>query len=81
MHILAGSNAPSEGTVSYPNDYRIGYLPQEMDHNETSTVFDESASAFAEIKELEDRIVEIAQMLGGEKISTSAIAHAKQLLN
>jgi len=29
----------------------------------------------------EDRIVEIAQMLGGKKISTSAIAHAKQLLN
>ena len=28
-----------------------------------------------------DRIVEIAQMLGGKKISTSAIAHAKQLLN
>ncbi|PNQ72683.1 DNA repair protein RecN [Hanstruepera neustonica] len=27
------------------------------------------------------RIVEIAQMLGGEKISNSAIAHAKQLLN
>ena len=59
MHILAGINAPSEGTVSYPNDYRIGYLPQEMDHNETSTVFDESASAFAEIKQLEERIVEI----------------------
>ena len=47
MHILAGINAPSEGTVSYPNDYKIGYLPQEMDHNESSTVFDESASAFA----------------------------------
>ena len=29
----------------------------------------------------DDRIVEIAQMLGGNKISTSAIAHAKQLLN
>jgi DNA repair protein RecN (Recombination protein N) len=29
----------------------------------------------------DDRIVEIAQMLGGEKISNSAIAHAKQLLN
>ena len=59
MHILAGINAPTEGTVSYPNDYRIGYLPQEMDHNESSTVFDESASAFAEIKKLEERIVEI----------------------
>ena len=59
MHILAGINAPSEGTVSYPNDYKIGYLPQEMDHNESSTVFDESASAFAEIKKLEERILEI----------------------
>ncbi len=29
----------------------------------------------------EERIVEIAQMLGGKKMSTSAIAHAKQLLN
>ena len=28
-----------------------------------------------------ERIVEIAQMLDGEKMSTSAIAHAKQLLN
>tara|TARA_B100000780_G_scaffold89177_1_gene61481 strand:- start:6550 stop:8529 length:1980 start_codon:yes stop_codon:yes gene_type:complete len=59
MYILAGINAPSEGTVSYPNDYRIGYLPQEMDHNESATVFDEAASAFAEIKKLEERIVEI----------------------
>ena len=59
MHILAGIKAPTEGTVSYPNDYKIGYLPQEMDHNESSTVFDESASAFAEIKKLEERIVEI----------------------
>lgn len=59
MHILAGINAPTEGTVSYPNDYKIGYLPQEMDHNESSTVFDESASAFSEIKKLEDRILEI----------------------
>ena len=29
----------------------------------------------------EERIVEIAQMLGGKDVSTSAIAHAKQLLN
>ncbi len=29
----------------------------------------------------DDRIVEIAQMLGGKEMSTSAIAHAKQLLN
>ena len=29
----------------------------------------------------DDRIVEIAQMLGGKEMSTSAIAHAKELLN
>lgn len=29
----------------------------------------------------DDRIVEIAQMLGGSELSTSAIAHAKELLN
>ncbi|RLD30215.1 MAG: DNA repair protein RecN [Bacteroidetes bacterium] len=29
----------------------------------------------------DERIVEVAQMLGGEKMSSSAIAHAKQLLN
>ena len=31
--------------------------------------------------DLDARIVEIAQMLGGDKISNSALAHAKQLLN
>lgn len=29
----------------------------------------------------EDRVIEIAQMLGGTDVSTSALAHAKQLLN
>ncbi|MEM6517381.1 MAG: DNA repair protein RecN [Bacteroidota bacterium] len=37
----------------------------------------------SQIKKLshEERIVEIAQMLGGSNISTSAVAHAKELLN
>ena len=29
----------------------------------------------------DERIIEIAQMLGGKQTSTSAIAHAKQLMN
>jgi DNA repair protein RecN (Recombination protein N) len=29
----------------------------------------------------EERVEEIAQMLGGKKLSASAIAHANQLLN
>ncbi|MBT8304946.1 MAG: DNA repair protein RecN, partial [Bacteroidia bacterium] len=36
-----------------------------------------------EMKKLgeEERIVEIAQMLGGKQVTDSAVAHAKQLLN
>jgi len=59
LYILAGINKPSEGTVSYPNDYKIGYLPQEMNHNEGETVYNEAYGAFKEIKQLEIRIEEI----------------------
>lgn len=39
-----------------------------------------SATQLVQLNE-DERIVEIAQMLGGKKMSSSAIAHAKQLLN
>lgn len=40
-------------------------------------------STFTQLKKLkpEERIVEIAQMLGGEEISETAVQHAKELLN
>jgi len=59
LYILAGINKPSEGTVSYPKDYKIGYLPQEMKHNEGETVYNEAYGAFKEVKDLENRIEEI----------------------
>lgn len=59
MKILAGINKASEGTVSHPKDYRIGYLPQEMDHNENETILKEAMSAYKEIKDLEARLEEI----------------------
>ena len=61
LYIIAGIIKPSEGNVIFPNDYKIGYLPQEMDHNENATVFDEAASAFAEVKQLEARIDKITE--------------------
>jgi ATP-binding cassette subfamily F protein 3 len=61
LYIMAGIIKPSEGNVIFPNDYKIGYLPQEMDHNENATVFDEAASAFAEVKQLEARIDKITE--------------------
>lgn len=59
MKILAGINKASEGTVSHPKDYRVGYLAQEMDHNENETILNEAMSAYKEIKDLEARLEEI----------------------
>lgn len=41
---------------------------------------DQTSTKLKKLKK-EERIVEIAQMLSGEEMTTSAIAHAKQLLN
>ena len=59
LKILAGINKASEGTVSHPKDYRVGYLAQEMDHNENETILSEAMSAYKEIKDLETRLEEI----------------------
>lgn len=63
LKILAGVNNPSEGNISHPKDFKIGYLPQEMEHNESATIFDEAYSAFYEISKLENRVKEITRDL------------------
>jgi DNA repair protein RecN (Recombination protein N) len=66
--------------------FTITHLPQIASKGDTHfKVFKEdvdnrSATRLTRLNE-DDRIVEIAQMLGGMKMSGSAIEHAKQLLN
>jgi DNA repair protein RecN (Recombination protein N) len=64
----------------------ITHLPQiaaKGDHHKKVFKVDENQVTTTQIKELneEERIIEIAQMIGGSSVSDSAIAHAKQLLN
>jgi len=66
--------------------FTITHLPQIAAKGDTHfKVFKEDIDNVTQtqLKKLnpDERIVEIAQMLGGENISNSAIAHAKQLLN
>ncbi|MBL7893327.1 MAG: ABC-F family ATP-binding cassette domain-containing protein, partial [Bacteroidia bacterium] len=63
LKILAGEQKPQKGEVSKPNDCTIGYLPQDMVHNLGKTVFDETATAFDEVKKLEAAIVDITHQL------------------
>src|SRR5438045_6347712 len=53
LKILAGIKKLETGTVSLQTGSTIGYLPQEMVHNSGKTVYDETETAFEEIKKLE----------------------------
>jgi ATP-binding cassette subfamily F protein 3 len=64
LKIIAGVNPPSIGIVTMPKGSKVGYLPQEMDHNEDATILEEASSAFIEVQDLEGRLEQITKELG-----------------
>lgn len=56
LKIIAGLQAPTSGCVNKPRDLSIGYLPQQMQLNDTRTVMQETEQAFAHIFELQARV-------------------------
>ena len=64
LKIIAGVNPPSSGSVTMPKGSKVGYLPQEMEHNENATILEEASSAFVEVQDLEGRLDEITKELG-----------------
>jgi len=63
LKILCGMNPPSSGEVVIPDDARIGYLPQQMVHQDGKTVLEEARTAFAEILDVDKRIHQINHAL------------------
>ncbi len=63
LKLLAGLQSPTKGEVSIPKECKIGYLPQDMTHQHGRTVFEETESAFAEIKEMQARLDDINHQL------------------
>lgn len=61
LKIIAGLQKPSEGSVHTPKDYRIGYLPQEMEHDEGATVLEVAMQAFEEMQALETRLEKLTK--------------------
>jgi ATP-binding cassette subfamily F protein 3 len=59
LKLIAGEQSPTKGEVSKPKDFKIGYLPQDMIHQHGRTVFEETATAFQEIIQLQKRMEEI----------------------
>ena len=62
LKIISKQQEPTKGSVSVPQGFRIGYLPQEMRHNTGTTVFEEARTAFSEVINLEKEI----ELLGEE---------------
>ena len=61
LRMIAGSQSPTAGTITLPKGATIGFLQQDMVHNEERTVLEEAGSAFDEIIRIEKRIEEITQ--------------------
>ena len=56
LKILAGVRQPTRGSVSAPRDCTIAYLPQHLMTEDSRTVYEETATAFAHLHDMEREI-------------------------
>ena len=65
LKLICGLQSPTNGKVAVPNDVKIGYLPQIMEHHRGRSVIDEAMTAFADMfaeeEELERVTLELAE--------------------
>jgi len=76
LKIIARMQEPTKGTISVPNGYRIGYLPQEMKHASGKTIFEEAKTAFKEVLELEAELNDLSKQLEERTDYESEAYHA-----
>jgi ATP-binding cassette subfamily F protein 3 len=63
LKILVGKQTPTAGQVVIPEDYTVGYLPQQMAVADGKTVLDETLQAFAYLHALQQKIERITHEL------------------
>jgi ATP-binding cassette subfamily F protein 3 len=63
LKVLAGIQGYNAGSVAYPKDKTVGYLPQQMTVSDTKTVFKETLEAFDHVLSLQKEIENINQEL------------------
>ncbi len=56
LKIISGLQSPSSGQIDMSKDVSIGYLPQQMRVDDTTTVMNETITAFSEITGLSEEI-------------------------
>ena len=56
LKVIAGLQNPASGQIDMPKDVTIGYLPQQMKVDDTTTVMNEVITAFSELISLTEEI-------------------------
>jgi ATP-binding cassette subfamily F protein 3 len=60
LKIIAGKQSPTSGTIDMSKEVTIGYLPQQMKVDDTTTILNETITAFSEIIGLSEEIEHIS---------------------
>ena len=63
LKILCGKERPTAGNVAVASDVTVGYLPQVMNLQDSTTVREEAQKAFADIQKMADRIGRMERQL------------------
>jgi len=58
LRIIAGMIQPETGTISAPKNFKIGFLPQELDLQSNDTLYDEIRSSLVEIENVRNEIAD-----------------------
>jgi len=72
LKIIAGAKTATRGKVSAPKDAVIAYLPQHLLTNDSRTVFEEAAQAFAHVFEMQHELEELNNQLSSRTDYESA---------
>lgn len=67
LKMLAGLQAPSEGSIAMASNVKIGYLPQTKVYTDGNTVRKEAEKAFADLFELKDEVERLNMELAGRE--------------
>lgn len=76
LKIIAGLQNPTSGAVAVPNDTTIGYLPQQMEVADSTTLADEVSKAFGHIADMHRRLDDMNARLS-ERTDYESEAYAK----
>ena len=63
LKLICGLQSPTNGKVAVPNDVKIGYLPQIMEHHRGRSVIDEAMTAFSDMFAQEAKLEKITMEL------------------